>query len=229
MDREDRNSLNRARVTAGWSYLGSLVPIVGLILGAISLSNLGAIDKPDTSKARKRINSVKKLAVGGIVLSILVGLLYGGLTAWNIQASNKQQIRAQQVKANQDEQGCAQQIIGLNNKINTLNTKFPAQYSEQFENLFNTNSSANDCKSGTEAAITKAKSNYDSAMFNAKTRCLKEAQETYTQYLKINETRTSTDANGQIIYYMPQTNWDYVNKVLQQDKDSCNQQYATTN
>jgi hypothetical protein len=95
MDKEDVRKLHSARITAGWSYIGALVPIVGWILGGISLSTLKAIDEPKTDKAKSRLLNVKKLAIGGIVLSTIIALLYGGLTAWSIQSTHKDQIAAQ--------------------------------------------------------------------------------------------------------------------------------------
>ncbi len=225
MDKEDIKALNRARVTAGWSYLGAIVPLVGWILGAISLSNLGSIDTPDTSKAKKRVAAVKKLAVGGIVLSTVIALLYGGLTAWNIQTNNKQQQQAALAKANADEQTCEQQIIQTNNKVFALNAKYP---SGNALSGFDNSSNPSDCKKGADVALSKAKTSYESAVTSAQQRCLAAANDSYNSYLKINSVSTTTGADGQPVYRMPQANWDYINKVLQQDKDNCNQQFPTT-
>ena len=76
MDIEDRNTLNRARVAAGWSYLGLILPLIGWILGLISLSNLSSIDSKDTRKFERSIKFVKNMAIGGIVLSTAVFLMY---------------------------------------------------------------------------------------------------------------------------------------------------------
>jgi hypothetical protein len=51
--------------------------------------------------------------------------------------------------------------------------------------------------------------------------CLSQADDAYTQYLQLNSTRTTTDASGQKIYYLQQTQWDYVNGKRTTDKDEC--------
>lgn len=79
MDKENAKAVNRARVTASWSYLGLVVPLVGWILGANSLSNLSSIDVKYADNNKRTIKSVKKMAIGGILLSTAVFLTYIGV------------------------------------------------------------------------------------------------------------------------------------------------------
>lgn len=220
MDQEDLKALNRARVTAGWSYLGVLVPLVGWILGVISLSNLGGIDTNITEKAKRRVKAVKNLAVGGIVLSSVVAVLFGSLTVWGAYVGNKEQKQAQQAKLQADEQSCEQQVIQISNKIYALNAEYTTDATHAFDNSLNP---TDECKKGTSVALADAQTNYNNALSATKQRCFNAANDTYNKYLQLNGVYTGKDSSGQPVYRMSQVNWDYVDKQLQQNKDNCNQ------
>ncbi len=55
--------------------------------------------------------------------------------------------------------------------------------------------------------------------------CLSRADTAYEDYLKINSTSTYTDANGQTIYNMPQSNWNFADKQKQEAYDNCYKQF----
>ncbi len=74
-------------------------------------------------------------------------------------------------------------------------------------------------KAAQEASTAKA-----SQQFNLDL-CLGQADEAYTQYLQTNSTRTTTDANGEKLYYLQQPQWDYVNNKRTTDKDECYRRY----
>ena len=102
MDKEDIRTLRSGRTTACWSYVGALIPIIGWILGGISLSTLNSIDEPKTDLAKIKISKAKKLAVGGIILSTVVALFYGGATILVAQSNHKAQLnQAYQTNLNQ--------------------------------------------------------------------------------------------------------------------------------
>lgn len=226
MDKEDLKTLNRARVTAGWSYLGALIPIVGLILGIISLSNLGSIEDTDSPKISRRIKSVKKLAVGGIMLSVIIGVLYGVATAYTVQHNSNAQLQMVQAKASDEERSCEQQIIAINNKANDLNQRYttakngPAPYLGEFA------TNPDKCKSGTASAVSTATTSYQSDVMATKARCLEVANETYNHNLQINAVSQTTDSNGQILYRLTQADTIRIPKLYEQDKDACNVAFA---
>lgn len=218
MDKDDLESLDRARVTAAWSYLGALVPIVGWILGAISLSNLSSIERPKTAKYARRIQSVRRLAWGGIALSILIACLYGFVV---YQRGNENESVQNKVQAAELDT-CRQKIVQTTNKIYALYDQYPG--SDPLAGLKN-GVNPDTCNSGSSAALAGAETSYENAVRAANTRCLNAANDKYNNYLKNNATSTSTGSDGQVLYRMPQTYWDYINKINQQDKDSCNQTF----
>lgn len=99
MDAEDIQDLRRARTLAGWAYLGLVIPIVGWILGGMSLSASKYIE-PKTIKARKRVESVQALAWGSILLSIVAFASYIGVGVLSARAADKheQQLMHQKAK-----------------------------------------------------------------------------------------------------------------------------------
>jgi hypothetical protein len=51
--------------------------------------------------------------------------------------------------------------------------------------------------------------------------CVARAGEAYTQYLELNFQRTTTNAAGEKIYYMPQPQWDYVEQKRTNEQAAC--------
>lgn len=224
MDKEDVRALNRARVMAGWSYLGIIVPLLGWILGGISLSNLSSIETPDMTKAKRRIKSVKKMALGGIVLSTVLALAYSGATFASIRYNDQLHKQALQAKLASDEKGCEEQVIAFNNKILGLNSQYTSLLQSPFSISFDNLSNAQSCKKNTTNAISEAKTNYKDAIAAANKRCLAVADDTYNNNLKINAISSYKDASGQIIYSLSQASSARVQQSYQNDKDTCNAQ-----
>ena len=121
MDKENAKAVNRARVTASWSYLGLVVPLVGWILGANSLSNLSSIDVKYANNNKRTIKSVKKMAIGGILLSTAVFLTYIGVF-YNHRLSIQKDDKSIIQKTVENERQClvsaAQAFIHLETDIN---------------------------------------------------------------------------------------------------------------
>lgn len=55
--------------------------------------------------------------------------------------------------------------------------------------------------------------------------CVSLANTSYWDYVKINATRTTTGADGQPVYYMPQSNWDFADKQKQESLNNCYKEY----
>lgn len=51
--------------------------------------------------------------------------------------------------------------------------------------------------------------------------CKADAETQYWNYVKLNATSTKKDADGQDIYYMPQSNWDFAEKQKQNSISNC--------
>jgi len=51
--------------------------------------------------------------------------------------------------------------------------------------------------------------------------CLKQADDNYTNYVKLNGTHVKDDPVQGPVYTMPQTNWDYVERQKNSEKDEC--------
>src|SRR5581483_10290304 len=227
MDREDLNALNRARVTAGWSYLGAIIPLFGWILGAISLSNLGSIESPESTKAQRRIQSVKRMAFGGILLSTIVALLYGGGTYLNIRHNNQVDKAAAAAKVAAAEKSCEDYVISINNKIFTLNGKYPPS-GNAFANTFSFTTDSSSCKKDADGTRAKADSNLASAETAAGARCQSAAQDAYNNNLKLNGTPTGAkDANGQPVYSLSQANSARIQEQYQSDQNSCKTEFPS--
>ncbi|HSX35363.1 MAG TPA: hypothetical protein VLH84_00340 [Patescibacteria group bacterium] len=223
MDKEDIKALNSARVTAGWSYLGAIVPLVGWILAGISLSHLGSIEA-ETSKAKRRIKSVKKLAFGGIVLSTIVALLYGSGAYLNARHNNQLAVQA---KANAIK-SCEAQVVSINNRIFSVNTKYQAANAsilDSFQNEGNTS----DCKKNTSSAVSTAQAGYNTAVNAANARCISAATDAFNNTEKINAISTTTDSSGQTIYHFSTVAiLTQMQEQFNTDKANCNSQFPSS-
>lgn len=62
---------NKAESRARWSFIGILFPLIGVIIGLISLSTLKRVQASAPEK-RKEATHIKSLAWTGIVVSLVV-------------------------------------------------------------------------------------------------------------------------------------------------------------
>lgn len=81
MDSEDRRIYNNAKILAGLSYLGIILPLAGWILGGISCSLINSINEPKTLLNQGRLQHVKNVATGGIIISTLIAVGIGLLVS----------------------------------------------------------------------------------------------------------------------------------------------------
>ena len=102
MNEHDIHDLRKARSLAGWSYLGILIPLLGWILGAISLSTSKYLE-PKTIKAENRVQSVRHLAWGAIVVSTIVFAIYVGLGILTMHTAKQEAARVQEEQAKQQQ------------------------------------------------------------------------------------------------------------------------------
>jgi len=88
---EQEQTFDKARQYAYWSYTGLLIPVIGIILSALSLSTLKAL-KP-TRDEEAEYYRVKQVAEVGMRLSVvLLVLSIAGAIIWAVnyvQAQNK--------------------------------------------------------------------------------------------------------------------------------------------
>jgi hypothetical protein len=171
-------------------------------------------------KAKKRIKAVRKLAYGGIILSTLLALVYGGVTYFSIYVQQKN-IQEQEI-ANIDL--CKDEVLSLQNKAYAANN----QYSKELtaEELFQTGANQDNCEKNTEKAINEARFGLNEALNRAQLRCISAAQDVYNNFVKNNHTGTSRGEDGEVLYQMPEAQWDYVDNKLKSDKDICQQEFA---
>ncbi len=221
MDKEDIAALNRARVTAGWSYLGALIPLIGFILGGISLSNLSAIESPISEKALRRIRGVRKMAYGGLSLSFAVAVIYGSTTYITINNNNKALAEEAKNKLARDISECKEKIRNLNSKIHEYNSQFTTPKNVAYASFSDNITGEVECEKDNAGAISSAKAAYNRALTAVNTRCLDSADQNNERLLIANATSTRKDANGQTIYTSSQANMDRIQQIYQSDKDSC--------
>lgn len=67
-------AFNTARTQAYWSYAGIIIPMIGIILGALSRSTLKELHG-NTDDEQQRIDDVASAALGGIIVSIVALVL----------------------------------------------------------------------------------------------------------------------------------------------------------
>lgn len=103
MDEHDIQDLRKARSLAGWSYLGIILPLLGWILAGISLATSKHLE-PKTTKAERRVRSVRRSAIWGMVISTVMFILYASLGVWTSYNNNreiKEQVKQQAQQAEQ--------------------------------------------------------------------------------------------------------------------------------
>lgn len=148
MDKHDIQELQRARSLAGWSYAGIFIPILGWILGAMSLSALKHIE-PKTPKAAQRIRSVKNLAEGGLCLTSMVVVLWIAVGVW---VGHQYQEEAERQRVEQQQQEKADENAAIQREVEAQTQR----YNRQVE--------LNKCIDGVNEATAKAaKSVYTNA------------------------------------------------------------------
>ncbi|MGB4768121.1 MAG: hypothetical protein WBP22_02580 [Candidatus Saccharimonas sp.] len=226
MDKEDVAALNRARNTGGWSYLGAIIPLVGLILGIISLSNIASIEPPeDSKKAIRRIRGVRRLALGGIALSIGFMLLYGGATFFTITHNNK--IAAQETKAKLEAsiKSCKDEIYANNSKIFTLYGSYPAPTDSVIAG-FDKTIDEKECTTNPTKAMAASDAAIQSGKTAASNRCLETARQDYNHTLEINAVSVTKDASGNNIYHMSSENLQRIEDSYTSKKNSCNIEFS---
>jgi len=81
--------LRRAKRLAGWSYVGILMPVVGIVLGALSQSIVKGLPQPKSPNLADRFNGVRSLAMSGIVVSSIFLFLSLAGGAWSIYILDK--------------------------------------------------------------------------------------------------------------------------------------------
>lgn len=164
----EQKELNKALNLGIIGLVGAIIPIIGLILGFISLATALSVGEPH-AKTKAKKTTVIIVASFAIVLSLLAGLGY---------------------------------------------------YAFYHQKQIDTQKQAEQSQKATEQAAQQ-KSSQEAAAKAALNLCLSQADDAYTQYLQVNSTRTTTDANGEKIYYLQQAQWDYVNGKRTTDKDEC--------
>lgn len=114
MDKTNLRDFYRARSLARWSYVGILVPLIGIILGAMSLSASKHIETKER-RAAQRVDDVRRVASWGIALSVAVivaGGWWGYVYATNVEKANQQAIEQQQREADYEDQQQTINAIG---------------------------------------------------------------------------------------------------------------------
>lgn len=164
----ERKELNKAQNLGIFGLIGALIPLIGLMLGIISLVTAYSV-KPSHAYTKSKKTSVLIIAWIAIVLSILAGIGYYSIYQ----------------NAQKNERNSAAQAL---------------REKEQDE----------------QAAQSRDKAAQATLNF-----CLNQADNNYNQYLELNSTRTTTDSDGQKVYYMPQHNWDYADQKKKTEKDEC--------
>lgn len=81
MDRTDKQLLHKARSLAGWSFLGIGMPIIGFILGGMSISTLNSIDLL-SGRSKAMTKPVRKIAWTGIIVSLISLIATIGVAVW---------------------------------------------------------------------------------------------------------------------------------------------------
>lgn len=101
MDKHTKRMIETAKNRANLSYLGLLIPIVGIGFGISAFSLTSLI--PDNKKTEDIIAAIKYKAMWGIVLSVAVTIIAG--VVWN------NHVQKQQDKAMQDARDLQQQLM----------------------------------------------------------------------------------------------------------------------
>jgi hypothetical protein len=97
--REYLHDTRKAQSLASWSYIGILIPLVGIILGIMSLSLSKTI--PDIGKLGERVDRSRDKAHAGLALSIFVAIIWGCFTAYLVLHSPQQSQASQQTNTSQ--------------------------------------------------------------------------------------------------------------------------------
>lgn len=90
----EREDANKALSLAMWSYLGLIVPLIGLILGGYSLSLVKGL--PTEGKIGRKVKSARRHSKVAIFLSILIAVSWGVLYSMNVQAEKEAIIKQEQ-------------------------------------------------------------------------------------------------------------------------------------
>ena len=69
--------IDKAHGLAAWSYLGIIIPLIGIILAGYSQSIINSIDREKASKHDVgRIKGIQSLGSVGFILSIIVTIIW---------------------------------------------------------------------------------------------------------------------------------------------------------
>lgn len=66
--------MSKAESLARWSYIGILLPLIGIIVGGLSLSTLHRIE-PETPQERKEVRRIGRVAGVGVTISVILLLI----------------------------------------------------------------------------------------------------------------------------------------------------------
>jgi large-conductance mechanosensitive channel len=66
--------MNKAESRARWSYIGILLPLIGIIVGCMAQSTLRRVE-PMTTAEQKEVRRINRIATGGIVVSTILFLI----------------------------------------------------------------------------------------------------------------------------------------------------------
>jgi len=217
MNKEDRKILNSARVSGSWSYIGVLIPIVGWILGTISLSGLKSIDYPKNKKQKSNYETIKRIAIGGIIVSTISATTYGLIVYNNLNSNSKKEL----LEASTSEKSCEEQIIAYNNNVIILNSKYTKPKTRPVPSFDENITNIDGCKRNINSAILTAKTNYNRALNATNERCIDQAEQNYNKSLRMNANSSHLDSSGQTIYNLSQSNISRIQQQYQSEKDSC--------
>jgi hypothetical protein len=78
----------KARTLAQWSYIGVLLPLLGVILGLVSRSMLKTLN-PTNDKEISSVSSAKRVAGWGIAVSVVMFLVWSGLGSWGLSVQRE--------------------------------------------------------------------------------------------------------------------------------------------
>ena len=169
--KQNRDDANKAVSLALWSYIGLVIPLIGLILAGYSLSL--SSDLPRTGSMGRKVKTARRNAGIAIFLSILVVVFWTAVYVVNTKEAQKQETQRQQTEQQQKQAEQDAQALQAQIKQSTLDA------------------------------------------------CLKQADDNYSSYVKLNGTFVTEDAAQGGIYSMQQDKWDYVNNKKKTDQDEC--------